>query len=90
MKTVLKYKLQVTDVQTLSIPCGAEFLSVQAQRDQPCLWVKVDPQEEVLAQVTFLTVGTGEELDLDTARFIGTYQLYNGTVVAHVFVEEKW
>lgn len=43
-KTIYKYPLDVTDVQEIKLPVGAEILTVQAQNGTLCLWALVDPQ----------------------------------------------
>lgn len=82
--TVWKYILEVTDEQWLELPRGYRFLSVDVQNGVPCLWVQVD-SEAVKDSILVVTVGTGEPMRKDDMKFLGTYQLYNGSFVGHVF-----
>lgn len=84
MKTLYKYPLEVTDEQTIELPKGAEILCVQVQKEAPCIWAKVDPTPSIIEQVAIKTYGTGE-LFPDGEEYIGTYQLYEGDLVYHVF-----
>lgn len=81
---VFKYPLEVTDRQHITMPIGAEILSVQAQNGNLCLWAKVDPaaQSEVR---TFHVSGTGHDLPNDAGKYVGTAQMLGGALVWHVF-----
>ena len=87
MRTIYKYKLEATDEQTIAMPYGAQILSVQVQADIPCIWAMVDTDEETMNYKTIYTYGTGHKLphDMDQLKYIGTYQLYGGDLVFHVF-----
>ena len=85
MKTIWKYEVNPYSEQRL--PKGAEVLSVQVQKDKPCIWVLVDPSNEKELRV-FRVYGTGHELPDNPGKFIGTFQLFDGDLVFHVF-EEK-
>lgn len=82
MKTIYKYQLKTTDQQTITMPVGSEILSLQIQFGNPCIWVKVDTDNEVRYR-TFVTFGTGHPLPENDLEFIGTYQ--TGQFVFHVF-----
>lgn len=82
MKTIYKYQLKTTEQQTITTPVGSEILSLQIQNDNPCLWVKVDTNNEV-GDRTFATFGTGYPLPDNPMEFVGTYQ--TGEFVFHVF-----
>lgn len=87
MKTIWKYSLDTTDVQGLKIPIGGQILSIQAQGNTPCMWVLVDPNASKENR-KFRTFGTGapvEDNELDNSKFIGTYQLFGGSLIFHVF-----
>lgn len=87
-KTIWKYPIATTDLQVVQMPAGAEVLCVQVQRGEPCLWALVDPS----AEPEFRSVevyGTGHTVRIDTGverRYVGTYQLYGGDLIFHVFV----
>ncbi len=85
-KTIWKYPIQTTDEQSILVPKGAKFLTVQTQREEPCLWAVVDPTAEK-EEVMVRTHGTGHELPADAHLYdyIGTYQLGHGSLIFHVF-----
>lgn len=91
MKTIWKFPLETTDLQTIVMPEGAEFLTLQVQAGEPALWALVD-DEAPKQQRTFATYGTGRPVR-DMAKrqageqqtYIGTYQLDAGALVWHVF-----
>jgi hypothetical protein len=84
MKTIYKYVLQVQDQQTLSLPEGAEILSVQVQYGAPTLWALVDVGAPAKAQQIHC-YGTGHDVPDRPTIHIGTVQL--GTYVWHFFKE---
>ena len=85
MFTIWKYPLSPREVQDLSMPDGAEILTVQTQKEQVCLWAKVDPQAPKVIR-TFGVFGTGWEIVTTASmRYIGTVQLEDGDFVYHVF-----
>lgn len=83
-KKIFKYPLETTGVQTIDMPEGAEILTVQTQREVPCLWTLIDPNAPPLKR-TIEIFGTGHEVTDGSRRYIGTYQLYNGKLVFHCF-----
>lgn len=68
---IYKYKLKITDIQCVSLPEGAELLSVGNQNGNLCLWARVDPDrpEETL---TIEIIGTGNPIPEAKRSFIGT------------------
>lgn len=88
MKTIWKYKLTLNSPYIIGMPEGAEILTVQVQNGNPCLWVKVDTEAELEERV-FYVFATGQEIDFDGQdiylTYIGTFQLYDGALVFHVF-----
>lgn len=95
--TVYRYRLTITDEQTVSMPEGAVILSV-ARRDYPQLpmlgvggdepldmWALVDPDAPVRPR-RIRIAGTGHPLDdVDQLEFLGTVQVVQGQLVFHVF-----
>lgn len=83
---VLKYTLETTDRQSLSMPAGAKILTVQTQYEMCQLWALVDETENVREARHFVIVGMGNPFpDGIHFTFIGTYQLRSGGLVFHVF-----
>lgn len=86
MKTIWKFKLEITDIQTISMPVGAEILCVQMQGSDPCLWAIVTDHESIpKMNITLRTYGTGHPIDSTKEQYIGTYQSMSGQLVFHVF-----
>lgn len=86
MKTIWKYELEITDIQTIHVPDGHCFLSVGKQNGTLCLWIGVeipkdDPDSDMkagLVPVRILIVGTGNPVSdehVEAADFIGTVMM---------------
>ena len=85
MKSIHKYELQTTDSQMILMPHGAQIISCQMQREIPCLWAIVNPEEQLMP-IRLRVYGTGHPVsDSETLKFIGTYQLDGGRLVFHIF-----
>ena len=83
MAQVWKFVLQPEI--SLSMPKGAELLSVASMGDDICLWVRVNPNAEKVNR-TFLGFGTGHDMpDNLQLQFVGTAHLSGGALVFHVF-----
>jgi hypothetical protein len=92
MKTIWKYRLEVTDKQHLLIPRGSEILCVQTQFDTPCVWVSVpDTDADLTETVSILMFGTGQPIFgfMDGYEYLGTFQIMGGSLVFHVFYNYK-
>jgi hypothetical protein len=85
MQTIWKFDLDGT---TLSMPKGAEILSLQIQYGKPKPWALVDTEAEI-EKVTIEIYGTSTNIPRlkngGTRKFIGTFQLANGGLVFHAF-----
>ena len=86
MSTIWKYPLEITDRQALSLPVGADILSVGNQNGTLMLWALVDPNNGVSARKIHI-FGTGHQIGAypGKLRFIGT--AFTGSLVWHVFEE---
>lgn len=87
MQTIWKFPLKVADYQQIEMPEGAEVLAVQVQHNIPCLWARVTSTNPLVEKGIFI-VGTGNRVNEDCGRHLGTFQIANGSLVFHVF-EEK-
>jgi hypothetical protein len=83
-KKIFKYPIPIDDEIVLSMPEGAEVLSVQVQRGQPCIWAVVNPTRPPVHH-TFEIRGTGHRFMGNEGRFIGSFQLENGYLIFHLF-----
>ena len=89
MKVIWKYHLQVTDEQIINVPEGAVALTVQMQDNTPWLWMLVDPTTPRVPR-KIITCGTGNPISEVPGEYIGTYQMFGGTLVFHVFAAAAW
>ncbi len=87
MKTIWKFTLRETDIQSVKMPRGAEVLTAQFQGDILCLWAIVDPAKPT-DERTFEIFGTGNPFPIGMGvdrKFIATVQEPNRPLVWHVF-----
>lgn len=84
MKTIWKYILQVTDVQTLSMPKDAKVLTAKTQHGVPCIWVEVDPKASREDRI-FQIIGTGHPISSNPSHYLGTFQIHGGDLVFHIY-----
>ena len=86
MKIIYKHTLTGTE-NVISVPSGGHVLSAHGQHGSVCLWVLVDPEQELVAR-TFHVYPTGGAIlieDDKTLSFIGTVLLDAESLVLHVF-----
>lgn len=83
---VWKFPIDMVDEFAIDMPEGARILTVQIQRQQPCLWVLCDPSKPIETRV-FRLAGTGHALGwpLGLLAYVGTFQVAGGSLVFHVF-----
>ena len=83
MRKIYKYQIEVTDEQLVTMPAGAQILTVQAQGDRLCLWAVVSlgsPEEKRVIQI----YGTGMDFPKHKkCTYIATVQMDG--FVWHVF-----
>lgn len=89
MTEIWKFKIEKAegDIE-IEMPALSEILCVQAQDDQPCIWAKVFTDAGInRVKRIFQVFGTGHEMPGITKRreYIGTFQLFNGRYVYHLF-----
>jgi hypothetical protein len=92
MKTIYKYKLSVEDTQEVDVPRGSHILSLDTQRDDACVWFLI-PNTEIDGKDKFIFrhFGTGQPLPLDINEYtyLGTYLIFHGELVYHVFYTRR-
>jgi len=83
---IYKYPLNIDDEQEVSMPLGAEILTVQLQHGRPHLWAVVDDEQPNMCARKLVIIGTGNPMP-EVGRYINTFQSVNGgfTLVWHVF-----
>jgi len=85
MITVFKYTIDPYSSE-IELPIGAEILSVAFQRDDFCVWAKVDTEAKTETR-NFEAFGTGHEIPRGMGidyKFVGTANMDNG-LVFHAF-----
>ena len=82
---VWKFPVKIEDEIEIEMPRHARIIAFQAQRDEPCLWVLVDPTEE-REKRQFRLVGTGHPISGRRPLIhVGTCQMLGGSLVWHLF-----
>lgn len=79
MKTIWKYTLEITDIQHVDLPEGAEVLHVDNQNESLCMWALVDPKAKPGPMRYFEIFGTGHPIKED----VGVSRKFLGTVIMH-------
>lgn len=85
--TIWKYPLVVETHQRIQMPKGSRILTVQVQRNQPCIWVLVEPDNPYQIRNVYM-YGSGYTIPVDKLAehaYVGTFQLHDGRLVFHVF-----
>lgn len=94
MRRIYKYQLETTDLQIIKVPAlvGAksfkdQVLSIDVQNGNLCIWCLVDVEEEE-REINIRIIGTGDIMPLLSKKdYLGSYVLYDGKLVFHVFVD---
>lgn len=82
---VWKFPLKSTGHINVSMPVGADIISVQALRGLVTLWATCDQEKDVELRNFFVAM-TGAPLpELHPLKSVGTVQLDGGDFVFHVF-----
>ncbi|MET0410397.1 MAG: hypothetical protein ABW217_03835 [Polyangiaceae bacterium] len=81
---VWKYEVSIGGRFDIDMPAGARILTLQLQFGKPVIWAAVDPSKPKVRR-TFGLVGTGAEVDFELPDYIGTFQLFDGRTVIHMF-----
>jgi len=86
MITIYKYTVPITNFD-LELPKDAEILAVQAQYNEPQMWVLLNTDKSFTVR-HFTVCGTGHQVELiGSHKYIGTFQLHGGSFVGHLFEE---
>lgn len=86
--TIWKYALGMHRDVSISMPVGANILSVGAQKNEMFLWALVNPTNKPVYR-DFVILGTGHTYEGDPGKFIGTIHLHNSQLIFHVFERGK-
>lgn len=92
-KEIWKFEIRADATVVVQVPKGAQVLSVSNVNDDIVVYALVDTSEKETEGYTFVTIGTGYSVDINTSvyRFVGTVVRYLGKQVWHVFMRgEEW
>jgi hypothetical protein len=89
MGQIWKYEIPMNSLDEfiLNIPIAAKILTVQIQNAVPVIWAIVDEPYHDTEERKFKVIGTGHEHE-DLFRgmvYIGTFHLYGGKFIGHLF-----
>ncbi|MFA6060806.1 MAG: hypothetical protein WC756_21595 [Taibaiella sp.] len=84
MKKIFKYKLDVVQNQSISIPKNAKILCAQVQGINLNIWAIVN-DDDVKEERKISIYGTGHDMTENPGHYISTVQLNNGAYVFHIF-----
>jgi hypothetical protein len=83
VRSVWKYAISVEDEFQREMPEGAAVIHVAVQRDEPCMWVLVDPSRPPETR-TFYVHGTGHPIPAGRAHR-GSFLMVGDDFVGHLF-----
>jgi len=85
-KTIFKYPLTSQQTQIIQMPKGAQILTLQMQKDTPCIWALLDVDIDNPKEFrTFELYGTGHPIYPRDRTYIGSFQVDEGHYIFHVF-----
>lgn len=87
-RKIHKYYLRVEDRTLVVMPKGAEILHLGVQNNEPYIWALVDPVARPIERY-FRIVTTGGPVHerIGSSKYIGTFMMYDGEFVGHVFYD---
>lgn len=83
-KSIWKFPAPIDEDITISMPFGAEVLTVALQGGVPFVWAKIDTEEPVFALYKFSWRGTGHPAG-GLGKYVGTVLMHGGALVFHLF-----
>lgn len=83
-RTIYKYKLERTDVQTIVLPRAYTILRIDRQYDDLCLWALGFPDSPSVPVIIYM-IGTGHPVseEVKAENYINT--VFDGPFVFHFF-----
>lgn len=87
MARILKHEIPAASEFTLSLHEGSNLLKLDVVNEKAYIWALED-ESKPKRGVKFRMVMTGEEINFDSYMVhIGTFILFNGSFVGHLFVD---
>lgn len=86
MREIWKFPFELQEFFTIPMPENTEILTVQMQKNVPCIWAFVVPGI-AKEKRNFRLLGTGHKVALNECNsgYIGTIQTHDETFVWHLF-----
>lgn len=84
MKSIYKYIIEITDVQSVKLAEDAKILAVGNQFGSLVLWAQVDTESKTKNR-KILIFGTGNPFNAINPVYVGTVQM--GNFVWHIYEE---
>ena len=91
MRTIYKYTLAPTDIQTVSLPKDCHPLCVKCQGNELVIYVMVDPHPDIERVDYLVTIlGTGQMFESSSSLgfYLGTALMQGGSLVWHTFIRK--
>jgi DNA-directed RNA polymerase subunit RPC12/RpoP len=85
---IYKYPLPIGEDIEISMPMAAQILTVQTQKETPCLWAMVETDAPLTTR-KFCIRGTGHPFKGNEGKYLGTFRLQGGDLVFHLFEGKK-
>lgn len=82
MRTIYRYPLRVTDVQTITGPGLGRVVAVDNRRGELEVWAEVDTHDVEMTR-SVIIVGTGNPIPPGAGRHVGHY--IDGPFVWHIY-----
>lgn len=83
MNAVYKYELDLTDVNEITMPMGAEIIHANIDpHGSPCVWAVVNPENKPQRKLIYIR-GTGQPLP-DNCIHLSSFR--QGPFIWHVFL----
>lgn len=87
MHKIFKYKLDITDEQTIEFPAGSRILSVIEQDNNLVVYALVNDGIDEIERKLFKIVGTGHSFwYTEQWTYLATVSTYDGNLVWHIFI----
>lgn len=87
MARILKHEIPAASEFTLPLHEGSKLLKLDVVNEKAYIWALED-ESKPQRGVKFRKVMTGEEINLEPyMMYIGTFILFNGSFVGHLFVD---
>ncbi len=88
LKTIHKYEIPASGEFILELPVDTQILTVQLQKDKPCLWLLINTEntrsEIFYTNRRFCWFRTGEPIGYTDLSYIATVQFKGGNYISSI------